>query len=457
MESDNKKIMVAGAGISGISAVELLISKGRKVVLYDGGKTVSEDIIKEKLKKVELDDFDKIEIIIGDIKDEDIRDVELCIISPGIPMDNPLVEKLKSKGIKIWSEIELAYNYEKGKVIGITGTNGKTTTTALTGAIMKRYNENTFVVGNIGIPYTKMAKNTKEGSYTVAEISSFQLETIEKFHPVISAVLNITPDHLDRHKTMEEYARVKMNICKNQSETEVCILNYEDDIIREHSKNIRCKIIYFSSKRELKNGFFMKEGLIYKAVDGNSKKIIGMDETKLVGIHNGENIMAAIAMVESAGVPEELYVEVIKNFNSIEHRIEYVDTIKGVIYYNDSKGTNTDASVKALEAMSRNTVLIAGGYDKHSDFDEWVDAFGSKIKKLILIGATKEKIANTARKHGFNNIVLVDSLEEAVLEAYKSAEEGEAVLLSPACASWDMFKSYEERGNLFKEYISKLI
>lgn len=459
---DNKeflknKYLVAGAGISGIGALKLLADKGAEVILYDGNDKIKKEDLREKLSASGIRNTEEIKIVTGELPDNIAEYIDICIISPGISLEVPFVTKLKKLNKIIWGEIELAYRCAKGSLIGITGTNGKTTTTALTGAIMDRYYDSTFVVGNIGTPYTLMAEKTKDNSVTVAEISSFQLETIDEFHPRVSAVLNITPDHLNRHHTMECYGKVKISICRNQTPDEVCVLNYDDDMLREYAKTIKCKAVFFSSREILYDGIYCDgAGDIYKSYKGKAKKLMNMSEMKLVGRHNGENVMAAIGISEAMGVPEDTYIDVIKNFDAIEHRIEYVDTIDGVIYYNDSKGTNTDASKKALEAMDRKTVLIAGGYDKGSEYDDWVEAFGDKIKCLVLLGKTKEKIAQTAIKHGFTNIIMTESLKEAVIVSAQNAKEGETVLLSPACASWDMFKSYEERGRLFKEYVKSL-
>ncbi len=451
------KYLVAGAGISGIGAVKLLCDAGAEVVLYDGNDKLNKDDIMHKMSAAEIEDAKMPEIVLGELSDELAQGIDVCVISPGISLEVPFVTKLKNMNKIIWGEIELAYRCAKGKLIGITGTNGKTTTTALVGAIMEEYFKNTFVVGNIGTPYTLMADKTDEKSVTVAEISSFQLETTDTFHPNVSAVLNITPDHLNRHHTMECYGEVKMSICKNQSENEVCVLNYEDEMLKNCAKDLKCKVVFFSSGHKLEDGIYLEEnGDICISRNGESQKLMNTSEMKLVGVHNAENVMAAIAMSEAMGVPSEVYVNVIKNFDAIEHRIEYVETIDGVIYYNDSKGTNTDASKKALQAMDRKTVLIAGGYDKGSEYDDWVEAFGDKIKCLVLIGKTRDKIAETARKYGFTNIIMAESLEEAVKISAENAKDGETVLLSPACASWDMFKSYEERGELFKEYVRKL-
>ncbi len=457
MKLKEQRFLVAGAGASGIGAVKLLLSVGAYVTLYDGNKSLQREHLLDKMKQSDIKDFDKVDTIIGDLIASDVENIDVCVISPGISLETPFVTLIKSLNKPIWGEIELAYRCAKGRVIGITGTNGKTTTTALVGAIMDKYFESTFVVGNIGTPYTLMAPKMTDESVTVAEISSFQLETIENFHPVVSAVLNLTPDHLDRHHTMQNYSDIKISITKNQSNDEICVLNYDDEVLRKYAQHLPCKVMFFSSSNELLDGVFMKpNGDIYLADGEKQRKLMNTSEMKLVGVHNAENVMAGIAIADAMNVPEDVYIEVIRNFDAIEHRIEYVDTINNVIYYNDSKGTNTDASIKALEAMSRKTILIAGGYDKGSEYDEWVEAFGDKIKCLVLIGKTKEKIEATARKHGFDNIIKVETLEDAVNVSFENAKEGETVLLSPACASWDMFKSYEERGKLFKEYVKNL-
>lgn len=446
----DKKYLVAGTGISGIGAANLLLKIGADVTLYDGNANLNKEEVICKLVKNDVD------VVLGELTEEVIENTDIMILSPGIAIDAPFVNKVRDSGIEIWGEIELAYQCAKGRLIGITGTNGKTTTTALTGEIMKNYFKEVFVVGNIGIPYTNVALDTTDESVTVAEISSFQLETIKEFHPVITAVLNITPDHLNRHYTMENYTNVKLCIGKNQTEAEACVLNYEDEILRTEAGKLKNKVIFFSSKSDLKEGVCLNgENIVYRE-HGEEIVICNVHMMKLVGIHNVENVMAAAAIAVNMNVPVEVIRETIKNFNSVEHRIEYVTTKNGVIYYNDSKGTNTDASVKAIEAMTKQTVLIAGGYDKGSEYDEWIEAFNGKIKKLILLGTTKQKIADTAKKHGYQDYEFVDTLGEAVKRASEIADSGEVVLLSPACASWDMFKSYEERGKLFKEYVNNL-
>lgn len=446
----DKKFLVAGTGISGIGAANLLLKIGVDVAIYDGNEKLNPDEIRQKLLKPDVD------VVLGELTDEIIKQTDVMILSPGIAIDAPFVNRVRDNNIEIWGEIELAYRCAKGRLIGITGTNGKTTTTALTGEIMKNYFKEVFVVGNIGIPYTTTALDTEDDSITVAEISSFQLETIHNFHPIITAVLNITPDHLNRHYTMENYTNVKLSIAKNQTESEVCVLNYEDEILRKEAGKLNNRVVFFSSKSDLKEGVCLNGDNIVYRENGRETVICNVHSMQLVGIHNVENVMAASAIAVNMNVPAEIIRKTIENFKSVEHRIEYVTTKEGVIYYNDSKGTNTDASIKAIEAMDKQTVLIAGGYDKGSEYDDWLEAFNGKIKKLILIGTTKQKIADTAKRHGYHDYEFADTLEEAVKRAAKTAVSGEVVLLSPACASWDMFKSYEERGELFKEYVNNL-
>lgn len=450
MELKNKKVLVAGSGKSGIAAADLLKKIGAKVTIYDGNQNLDREEILSGLENRE-----EVEVILGELPKTVVSHMDLMILSPGIAIDAPFVNEVRAAGIPIWGEVELAYVTGKGKVVAITGTNGKTTTTALTGEILASYYEKVDVVGNIGIPYTYTALNSTEDTVTVAEISSFQLETIHTFHPNVSAVLNITPDHLNRHYTMECYTDVKMSITKNQSADEPVILNYEDEILRAYAPKLHNKIIWFSSKQALEEGIYLEGKNIVYATKTGKHVITTTEDTTLVGIHNIENIMAAIGISLMMGVPTDIIKKAITKFKAVAHRIEYVDTIDDVIYYNDSKGTNTDASIKAIEAMSRPTVLIAGGYDKKVSFDQWAASFGGKIKCLVLLGETSGQIAESVQKYGFENIVFTKSLEEAVNVCKEKAEPGDAVLLSPACASWDMFDSYEQRGDVFKELIKK--
>lgn len=446
---ENKNVLVVGTGISGIAAVKLLSQKGANIILLEGNDKITASEIENK-----YDEALKVKLIIGELPQECMETLDLAVLSPGVPIDIPLVNAIREKDIPIIGEVELAYECARGQLLAITGTNGKTTTTALVGEIMKAAKERVFVVGNIGMPYTEYALETTEDSVTVAEISSFQLETIRDFKPDVSAVLNITPDHLNRHYTMENYIRTKMDIARNQGEDGYCILNYEDEELRRQASSLSVPVFYFSSKRELEQGVFMKgDSICYR--EGDTSEVCKISELHLLGTHNYENVMAAVAITRKAGVSMDVIREAVKKFVAVEHRIEYVTEKNGVKYYNDSKGTNPDAAIKAIEAMVCPTVLIGGGYDKDAAFDAWIDAFGDKVKCLVLMGATREKIAK-ACEGKFDNILFAESLQEAVEAASRQAQPGDAVLLSPACASWDMFTSYEQRGTLFKEYVNAL-
>ncbi len=451
MELQGKKVLVVGSGISGMGAVEALCHAGALPVLFDGNDKLSLEDVRSKLKPGM-----EAEIVIGILPKETAESIELVVLSPGVPTDTEFVEQFRERGIRIWGEIELAYELGKGRVIGITGTNGKTTTTTLVGEIMAAHFPDVDVVGNIGNPYTLTALDSTDETVTVAEISSFQLETVEKFKPDVSAILNITPDHLNRHHTMENYAAAKMAVTRNQTKDQVCVLNYENSYTREFGERCPARVVWFSSQRKLAEGFYQEGEAIWQAKDGVAARLMNIHEMKLVGTCNVENVMAAIAIAQAFGVPMETILSVVRQFRAVEHRIEFVDTKRGVDYYNDSKGTNPDAAIQGIRAMCKPTVLIGGGYDKQSEYDEWIEAFDGKVKCLVLIGETREKIAGCAKRHGMENIVLADSFEEAFAVCVEKAQPGDAVLLSPACASWGMFPNYEVRGRMFKELVEQL-
>lgn len=451
MELKEKKVLVFGAGISGIGAADLLLGMQADVILYDGNDSLKEADVRAKLPQGA-----PVQIVLGELPDSLIEELELVILSPGVPADLPLVNKMREKGIRIWGEVELAWECGDGDVLAITGTNGKTTTTSLLGEIMKAWKDEVYVVGNIGNPYTEAAMRMTEDAVTVAEISSFQLETTEKFAPRVSAILNITPDHLNRHHTMEEYIRVKELIAHNQRPEDTCVLNYEDEILRKFGSGLHTKVIYFSSLHTLEQGIYLEDGDIVFNDGKNRTVLCNVGGLNLPGRHNHENVMAASAMAIAYGVPFEVIRDVVRTFKAVEHRIEYVTEKHGVVYYNDSKGTNPDAAIKGIQAMDRPTLLIGGGYDKDSSYEEWIEAFDGKVKYLVLIGQTKEKIAETARRCGFHDIIMAETLEEAVQICADRAESGDAVLLSPACASWGMFPNYEVRGRRFKELVNQL-
>ncbi len=451
MELNDKRVLVVGTGISGIAATELLIKQNIDTVLYDGNESLDTEKLYAKSTLLK-----QIPLLLGELSEEQMDQFDVVVLSPGVPTDLPMVNAMRKKGIAIWGEIELAYYFAKGRIVAITGTNGKTTTTALTGEIMSNYFSDVKVVGNIGIPYTSVALDTTEDTVTVAEISSFQLETIHEFKPVVSAILNITPDHLDRHHTMEAYINAKADVTKNQTKEQTCVLNYEDEVLREFAATCPARVIFFSSKRKLTDGFYYADKEIYYAQGGIEEKVIHVDELNILGEHNYENVMAACGMAISIGVPMESIREVLRRFQAVEHRIEYVTEKRGVRFYNDSKGTNPDAAIKAIKAMNRPTYLIGGGYDKQSEYDEWIESFDGKVKELALIGQTANKIKECAHKHGFMNTVIFETFEEAIRYCYEKSVSGDAVLLSPACASWGMFPNYEERGRIFKEIVRGL-
>lgn len=450
MDMENKQVLVFGTGVSGIGAADLLMEKGARVVLYDGNDKQEPEQVLAKLKKKE-----GARVILGMLPEEVLEDLDLAVLSPGVPTDLPDVLRIKEK-VPVWGEVELAWQAGQGTVLAITGTNGKTTTTALLGRIMADARDSVYVVGNIGTPYTSAALEMGPDTVTVAEISSFQLETIHTFHPRVSAILNITEDHLNRHHTMAEYIRVKEQICRNQTKEDMVVLNYEDEVLREFGKTAPASVMYFSSKRELPEGIFLRGETIVLSMDGEEIPVLGTGEMHLLGRHNHENVMAAVAMAWRAGVPMDSIRQSVRNFHAVEHRIEYVAEKNGVAYYNDSKGTNPDAAIKGIRAMNRPTWLIGGGYDKDSSYEEWIRAFDGKVRGLVLIGQTREKIAEAAHGCGFMDTILADDLEEAVRICAERAVAGEAVLLSPACASWGQFPNYEVRGKKFKEYVGRL-
>lgn len=451
--SQSQKVLVAGTGISGISAAKLLLDMGGEVVLYDSNPELNPEELKEK-----FDEDAKITVVLGELKRTDLLGVEMCVISPGISLEAPFVAVLDEAKIPIWGEIQLAYQCAKGRLAAITGTNGKTTTTALVGEIMKAHYEDVKVVGNIGIPYTQVALETEDETVTVAEVSSFQLETIMDFRPNVSAILNITPDHLNRHHTMECYIEVKENITMNQTEEDTCVLNYDDPVLREfgESEELKPKVVFFSSRQKLEEGYYLEGDTIFYSHNKRTAAIVDVKELNLLGRHNYENVMAAVAIATAMDVPLSTIQKVIREFKAVEHRIEFVLERSGVKYYNDSKGTNPDAAIQAIKAMPGPTLLIAGGYDKQSTYDEWIESFDGKVRYLVLIGQTRDKIAACAKEHGFYDIMYAEDMYEAVRVCASYANIGDNVLLSPACASWGMFKNYEQRGEIFKECVRNL-
>ncbi|MCM1120443.1 MAG: UDP-N-acetylmuramoyl-L-alanine--D-glutamate ligase [bacterium] len=451
---EGQKCLVVGSGISGVGAVSMLGRMGADILFLDSSDAVTVEELKQRVPEGIT-----AQCYAGQLPEELLSCVEAAVLSPGVPVDIPLVQELKRQGTRIIGEIELGFLAERGRVAAITGTNGKTTTTTLVGEIMRAHlgQDKVFVVGNIGNPYTMEAHRTGPDTVTVGEISSFQLETTDTFRPRVSAILNITPDHLNRHHTMEAYVAVKERIARCQTREDLCVLNYENAYTRDFGSRCSARVTYFSSARELEEGYFLRGQEICLAEGGQVTPLLDIHrDMRLVGSCNVENVMAAIAIVRELEVPMDTIRRVIREFHAVEHRIEYVAERGGVAYYNDSKGTNPDAAIQGIKAMSRPTVLIGGGYDKDNEYDEWIESFAGKVKDLVLIGQTREKIAACARAHGFDRIHMADSFEECLQLCTRLAQSGDAVLLSPACASWGMFRSYEERGQIFKDYVNGL-
>ena len=456
------RALVIGAGLSGVAAVRLLHRVGAEALLLEQNENRTEEEICAKLMDA---DRTKTKIFIGTLPKKEMKKLDFCVPSPAVPMDSPLMEELKEKGIPVLSEIEFAYRLMQGTLVAITGTNGKTTTTTLTGELLAarpayRYGEEVFVVGNIGDAFALHTLDTKKSSVTVAEISSFQLEAVEEFHADVSCIMNITPDHLDRHHTMKAYREAKERIANLQQKErgDFCVLNYMDPLLREFGKK-RCQaeVLWFSSGERPPRGLWLNGDDITVTGLGEADYVLmHFSECRLVGNAGAEDVMAALAIMIALGHEPFSSVEVIKNFKPVPHRIEYIATKRGIDFYNDSKATNPDAAVQGLLAMSKPVVLIGGGYDKGSDYDSWTSLFPGRVKKLVLIGDTAEKIAESAKAQGFTKIVFAKSFDEAFGKALDAAKEGNAVLLSPACASWGMFVNYEERGEKFRACVENL-
>lgn len=451
MDYTGKKALVCGMARSGIAAARLLHHLGAEVTLQD---MKTRDAVPEDALTLEKEG---VVLYTGKNPDDIAEKQDLMVLSPGIPCDLPFITAAENTGVSVIGEVELAYRETTCPITAITGTNGKTTTTTLTGEIMKAVYPHTAVVGNIGIPYSEKVEDLTEKDWVVAEISSFQMEKAKEFHPHISAVLNITPDHLNRHKTMEVYIAMKERVFEKQTENDFCILNHADEVCRKMAEKTAAKVFFFSSAAPLEEGIYLDGKDIIVKWQGISEKLVSVDELQLLGVHNYENVMAAAAMAICAGVDLDIIRQVLRHFAGVAHRIEYVATVDGVDYYNDSKGTNTDASIRAILAMQKPIVLIGGGYDKGVSFDDWTKLFAGRVKHLVLIGVTAPQIRASAEKFGFTAISDCDTFEDAVNLCREKAEDGDCVLLSPACASWGMFDNYEQRGDLFKEQVKSFL
>lgn len=446
----DKKVLVCGAGLSGVAAAGLLLRQGSVVTLHDSREDA---VCPENLAAHPL-----VSTFFGKDATEIVENFDIVVLSPGISINQPFAAKARACGIDVIGELELAASLCVAPILAITGTNGKTTTTSMVGDIMRLFVPESQVVGNIGIPFCDFAEAIPKNAFAVAEVSSFQLESIKDFRPRISAVLNMAEDHLNRHLTMETYVAAKERIFENQGPGDFCVLNFDNEYTHQMAAKVKSgtEVIFFSNS-PLKSGVFIQDGGIYINWRDYWGEVLKIDEMQVLGSHNVEDAMAAAAISAAAGVPLDIIAKGLREFKGAEHRLEFCGEVVGVSFFNDSKATNPDAAIKGLEAMVRPTILIGGGQDKGLDFSDWVQGFEGRVKSFIIIGEAAEKVAQTCREQGFEHYVYCDTLENAVKLAFERAAAGDCVLLSPACASLDMFDSYEHRGRVFKENVKRIL
>ena len=451
MELEGKRVLVAGLGRSGVAAGRLLKGEGAWVTIQD---IKEEARLGEEVLKLAAEGF---ELYLGRNPNDIVQNFDMLVLSPGISVYLPFVERAKSLNIPVIGEIELAFAFAPCPITAITGTNGKTTTTSIVGEIMRRKHPNTAVVGNIGVAFCEHVQRLTSKDWIVAEISSFQLEAVQEFRPHICAVLNISPDHLNRHKTMENYIGMKERIFRKQREEDFLVINYDDEVCRKMKARSAAKVIFFSRLQELEQGVFLNGSKICARIPGGAEKdIFDISNMKIIGGHNVENALAATAMCLAAGVSAKEIAAGLKAFGGVEHRLELVRRVAGVAYYNDSKATNVDSAKKSLEAINNPIVLIAGGSEKGSDFSEWVRLFPGRVKHLVVMGEVAERIYEVCKAHDYHALTKVNNLRDAVSVSAGKASAGDVVLLSPACASFDMFKDFEQRGQMFKQFVKAL-
>ena len=460
-----RKALVVGLAKTGISTAKFLMAQGAVV-------TTTDMLPASKIKGIDDLQGTGITVETGGHSVKNFLNADLIVLSPGVPPDIGPLQEAKRKGIEIISEIELAYNFIKEPIVAIAGTNGKTTTTTLIGKIFEDAGKAAFVGGNIGLPLIEYVSSEQPAEYVIVEVSSFQLEGVRNFRPHVAILLNITEDHLDRYTSFQEYSAAKFRLFENMHKGDYAIVNIDDPVIKSRLKaegvkgsrgqgslepsNPRSpepRLLPFSSSSVLKQGVYYKDGSIVYSVEGK-REIYQTGNFKLKGVHNIENIMAAIAAAEACGIPKDIILKTIEGFKGLPHRMELIREINGASYYNDSKGTNIGALQKSLEGLSSPVILIAGGKDKGGDYTALNDLIKSKVKLLILLGEAKDKIRDAFK--GFTGIAMVESLKQAVCTAYNRAENGDVVLLSPACSSFDMFKDYKERGEIFRKEVMRL-
>jgi UDP-N-acetylmuramoylalanine--D-glutamate ligase len=450
MELKNKRVLVVGLGKSGISAAMFLRRQGARVTVSDARSAVA--LAKEIPSLLEAG----IMVESGGHGLLTFRRQDLIVVSPGVPMDTPEVKQVIGYGMPVIGELELASRFLKGRVVAITGSNGKTTTTTLLGRVLKEAGLPTLVGGNIGLPVIDLVPESTDESVSVLEVSSFQLETIEQFHPWISVVLNITSDHLDRHGSFENYAAMKTRITENQTAEDFLVLNAEDKPTQMVAAKTKAQIFWFSQRRPTKQGAFVHgESIVFLPREGaKAEPVMPVAEIPLKGAHNVENVLAAVCASRLAGAPAEKIRASVRSFKAVEHRLEFVRTVQGVEYFNDSKATNVDAAMKAVSSFPSGIHLILGGKDKDSDYTTLSQLLRERVKAVYTIGSAAEKIEREL--HGVVKMVGAGTIDVAVREASRAAVPGDVVLLAPACSSFDQFENYEHRGRTFRQIVNEL-
>jgi len=449
VELKDKRVLVVGAGKSGVAVARFLIGKGSRVTLTDAREAGKFGGLLDELGR------EGVSLALGGyppVKDN----FDLMVLSPGVPLSIPPVLEAVEAGVSVTGELELAWRFARSPIVAITGTNGKTTTTTLVGEIFKDAGYRTLVAGNIGLPLVDQVESYGPGDVIVAEVSSFQLETVDRFRPRVAVILNLTPDHLDRHGDMAGYAAAKGRISMNQRRGDFLVLNYDDCATREMTGRGNGEVIFFSRRHILEKGVFVQEKAIAARLDGVPKTVLDAGDLRIPGAHNLENALAATAACLVMGIPEEIIAGTLRRFTGVAHRLELVAEINGVRYINDSKGTNPDASIKAVDAFPGPLVIIAGGRNKGSDFTEFTRRAAEKTRAMVVVGECADEMARSAAGAGIENILWAENFRDAVLLAGEAARPGDVVLLSPACASWDMFSNFEERGDLFKQIVKEI-
>jgi UDP-N-acetylmuramoylalanine--D-glutamate ligase len=448
---EGRKTLILGAGKSGIASAEFLAQRGAVVALHDKKPLENWSDAAKSLKE------QKIGLIDGNLPSWLLDQIDLVVISPGVPTNTIPARYVDRKDGEVIGEVELAYRFLKGRIVGITGSNGKTTTTTLIGELLKNAGIETQVGGNIGTPLVSLTETSGENGWTVCELSSFQLETIKDFRPNVGICLNVTPNHLDRYDFFSDYAAAKHRLFMNQTAEDVAILNADDEITASWASGLKANVVLFSVKKELEEGLFLRGRDLICRAGGKEKILTTRDEIFLRGLHNVENVLAGFAAGLACGASPDSMRETVRNFKGVEHRIEFVAEIEGVKFYNDSKATSVDATSKALEALSESdgkTILILGGRGKNAPYAPLADLIKKSVRKLVLIGEDAENIENQLKNHA--EIICADSMADAVKKGFENAEKGDSVLLAPACASFDMFNSFEHRGKVFKQEVLNL-